>query len=461
VPGAFSVPVGDEGGALADGVDQDGVITSGDLDLWTFSATAGDRITLQLTELTGGAGFTPKIEMFAPNGERREFAQNATAATLDTAIELGGSYTVLVSDATKSGTGTYRLRLTRGSIAPPGANVLTNGAAQTGSISSAGASNSWTFPASAGDAIVLRIGEITQTGSFVPRIRLFNPTSVQLAAASSSLAAGVAVTATNTGTFTVIVDDAGAVATGTYRLTLAKTGSPIGVSTGDEGGPLTNGAVYTGTIDVGDLDVWSFTANAGERIGLRMGELVAGSPLTPALWLYGPDGALLDSYGAGGVAAEVSVRATNSGTFTVVAGDNSSFLTGSGTYRLKLLKTGSPIVVSAGDEGGPLTNGVVYDGTIDVGDVDGWTFIANAGENIAVRMAELVPGSPLIPGLWLYGPDGALLDSYGAGGVAAGVSVRATNSGIFTVVAGDNSSFFKGSGNYRLTIAKTGLPIVV
>ena len=43
-----------------------------------------------------------------------------------------------------------------------------------------------------------------------------------------------------------------------------------------------------------------FTATNGERITVRMGEMTNGSALTPALWLYGPNGALLDSFGAGG-----------------------------------------------------------------------------------------------------------------------------------------------------------------
>ena len=116
MPAAFTVPAGDEGGALADSVDQDGAIVLGDFDLWSFAATPGDRLTLLITELTGGASFTPMIELFAPNGHRQAIAQGALTATFDAAVELGGTYTVLVSDANQIGAGTYRLRLTRGNI---------------------------------------------------------------------------------------------------------------------------------------------------------------------------------------------------------------------------------------------------------------------------------------------------------------------------------------------------------
>jgi len=233
--------------------------------------------------------------------------------------------------------------------------ALTNGWTHTGTISPAGDSDSWTFSASIGDRIVIRIGEITQTGSFTPRIRLQNPSAVQIAVASSSLVAEIAVTATNTGTFTVIVDDAvGTTAMGTYRLTLAKSPGGVFVAPGDEGGPLTNGVMHTGILSTGDLDVWTFTAASGDNLVVRMGQITDTNTFWTWVRLYDPDGTLLRS-SADSTAAEVSIRATNSGTFIVVVGDGNGGLFGSGDYRLTLAKTGDPVLVSAGDEGGSLS----------------------------------------------------------------------------------------------------------
>jgi hypothetical protein len=462
VPASFVVPVGDEGGALADGVNTDGSIPVGDLDLWTFAAAPGDRITLQVTELTGGATFTPMIELFAPNGERLRTTNNATAATLVRAIEVGGTYTVLVSDASQTGTGTYRLLLTRGTITPPGVNVLTNGATHLGDVAVAGQTNTWTFTASAGDRIVLRAGELSAT-AFTPWIRLFNPGNTQIDSAFGASAAEIEVTAATNGTFRVIVNDGsgGGNQTGTYRLTLVKTGSPIVISPGDEGGPLTHGVMHTATIETGDIDAWTFTANAGENLVVRIGEITdISANFTPWIRLYGPDGAFLGD-GFGALAGEVAVRATASGTFTVVVGDGNSIRSGVGTYLLTLAKTGSPIVISAGDEGGPLTNGLTHTASIETGDIDAWSFIANAGENLVVRIGEITDISAnFTPWIRLYGPDGAFLDE-GFGALAGEVAVRATSSGTFTVVAGDGNSIRSGSGTYRLSLAKTGSPIVI
>ncbi|HUI06991.1 MAG TPA: HYR domain-containing protein [Verrucomicrobiae bacterium] len=342
----------------------------------------------------------------------------------------------------------------------PAQGPIASGQTQTGTISSAGGSDTWILSANAGDSIVLRIGKITQTGTFTPRIRLYSPNLALLATASGSVAAEIAVTATTTGAFTVVVDDAlGAGATGTYRLTLAQTGSAVEVSPGDEGGLLTNGVMYTGTIDVGDLDVWSVSATAGASIVVSMGELSAGSSLWPQVRIFSPSGALLGS-NYGSAAVGMTVTAPSSGNFLVVVGDGGSGLGGSGDYRLTVALTGSAVEVSPGDEGGLLTNGVMYTGTIDVGDLDAWSVTASAGEGIVVGMGELTAGSSLSPWVRIFSPSGALLGG-NSGTAAAQVAVTAPSSGAFLVVAGDGSPGSGGSGGYRLTMARTGSAVVV
>ena len=67
-----------------------------------------------------------------------------------------------------------------------GQGALTNGWTHTGTIAPIGDSDSWTFTANTGDSLVIRIGKITQTNSFTPRIRLINPLAVQQASTFGS-----------------------------------------------------------------------------------------------------------------------------------------------------------------------------------------------------------------------------------------------------------------------------------
>jgi hypothetical protein len=152
-----------------------------------------------------------------------------------------------------------------------------------------------------------------------------------------------------------------------------------------------------------------------------------------------------------GTAGEVAVQATESGTFTVVIGDGSQFLGDSGDYQLTLAKTVSPVEVSPGDEGGPMTGIDVYDGNIDIGDLDVWSFTAFSGNTISINVTELVSGSPLVPWVRLYGRDGTLLKSV-SGAATAGFVMSAPATGSYLVVVGDGSQFLGDSGTYAMTV---------
>ena len=74
-----------------------------------------------------------------------------------------------------------------------GQGALTNGWTHTGTIAPAGEVDSWTFSATNGGRIVIRIGEISQTNNFTPRILLLTPNAVQQATASGTVAAEISV----------------------------------------------------------------------------------------------------------------------------------------------------------------------------------------------------------------------------------------------------------------------------
>lgn len=293
-----------------------------------------------------------------------------------------------------------------------------------------------------------------------PLVRIYGPNGALLDSDFGAYAAEVTTRATNTGTFTVVAANAEPYSpggNGGFHITLALSTptNPVVVAVGDDGGDLTNGFTHTGSLLVGDADVWRFTANSGDGIVVRLGESVGGSTLYPWVRIYGPNGALLDSDFAA-FASEVTTRATNTGTFTVVAVNAEPYSPGgNGNYLITLAttKTNTPLEIAGGDEGGNLTNGYTHTGTLSVGDADVWSFTANSGDGIVVRLGESVGGSTLYPWVRIYGPNGALLSSDFAA-YASEVTTRATNTGTFTVVAVNAEPYSPGgNGNYRLTLS--------
>jgi hypothetical protein len=462
-----TVSSGDEGGPMTNGAMHTGTISVGDLDLWTFTANAGEAIVIRAGETSSGSPLTPYLRLFNPNGTQVDYQSGYSAAEVQVTANATGTYLVVVADGNTGwiGSGDYRLTLAKtGSpvTVSPGdeGGPMTNGATHTGTID-VGDLDLWTFPANAGDAIVIRAGELASGSPLTPYLRLFNPNGTQVDYQSGYSAAEVQVTAGVTGTYLLVVADGstGWVGAGGYRLTLAKTGSPITISSGDEGGPLVNGAMETGTIDVGDLDAWTLTANHGDAIVVRMGETTPGSSLTPYLRIFDPAGVQV-SYQSGASAAEVEVNADSTGTFLVVACDGATGWVGSGGYRLTLAKTGSPVAVSSGDEGGPLASGARYTGTISVGDLDVWTLAANPGDAIVVRAGEITAGSALTPFVRVYSPTGVRLGNNSAA-AAADVEVNATVAGTYLVVVADGTTGWGGSGDYIINMAHTGEPVTI
>src|SRR5437868_2213782 len=108
--------------------------------------------------------------------------------------------------------------------------------------------------------------------------------------------------------------------------------------------------------------VWTINANAGDKLLIRAEPVERAGTLFPFLRLYSPTGVLLDQDARS--VAEVGCRATNNGPYVVVVSSGGANFNTAGSYRLTLARTGEGVSVSAGDEGGTLTNGFAYKGNI-------------------------------------------------------------------------------------------------
>jgi hypothetical protein len=266
---------------------------------------------------------------------------------------------------------------------------------------------------------------------------LFGPTGARVASSFGGTDNDFEYTATTSGIFTVLVSSDTFNGVGTYVLRLAQKPEPFVVPVGDEGGTLTNGANLTGAITLGDLDMWTFTATAGDVINLRLGT----TNFSGALELFGPTGTRVDS-SFGGSDNAFEYTAVASGTFTVLV--SSDAFGGLGTYVLRLAQTPEPFVVPVGDEGGALTGVKQYFGTITLADMDMWSFTAFKGDPINLELNT----TGFSGALELFGPTGARVAS-SFGGADNSFEYTAATSGTFKVLVSSDS--FGGIGTYSLT----------
>ena len=452
LPAAYVVPAGDEGGTLTNGGNVSGTNDLGDEDLWTFTANSGDNVVLRCADTSGGASYLPWVRLYGPDGAL--LASDADAADSYVAYRAtnSGTFSVLVGSATAGFTGSYLLRFAQMPgvfTIPPGdeGGTLVNGGNHDGT-NDLGDEDMWSFSANTGDSVVLRCGKLSGTASYYPWVRIYGPNGALLAQDNDATDAYVAYRMTNSGSFTVLVGSAYAGNTGAYRLRFMQIPGAFIVPPGDEGGAMTSGGNHDGTNDLGDEDIWTFTANTGDNLVLRCGETSGVGSYAPWIRLYGPTGALL-SQNNNATDAYLAYQATNSGTFTVLIGSANAGYTG--TYRLRLMRMPGAFSTPPGDEGGALSNGGNHDGVTDIGDEDPWTFTANAGENVILRCGELSGTASYTPWLRLYGPNGALL-AQDNDATDARLAYQTTNSGTFTVLVG--SSTVGHTGTYRLRFGR-------
>ena len=461
-PPPITVSAGDEGGPLTNGAIHTGEILQGDVDAWTLTATAGERIAVHIGEITDTDDFRPWLRLWAPNGATLGDVSGVSATVIDDVVApVTGTYLVLVAsfDSGFDGEGTYRMTLMRtpGPItvsAGDQGGALTNGAIHEGEITQ-GDVDIWTFNANAGDRIAIHIGEITDTDDFRPWIRLWTQNGATLGDVSGVSATVLDdVVAPITGTYFVMVAtfDSGFDGEGTYRLTMTHTPGPITVSPGDQGGPLANGALTQGEITQGDVDIWTFSANAGDRIAVHIGEITDTADFRPWIRLWAPNGATLGD--VAGVAATVidDAIAPVTGTYLVLVASFDSGFDGTGTYGLTMTHTPGPITVSPGDQGGPVTVGATQSGEIITGDVDVWTVTLNAGDRISVNATETTDPLDFRPWIRVWAPNGATIGDTAGISSAQITNAVAPASGTYLILIATFDSGFDGTGTYNLVV---------
>lgn len=490
--GALETSPDDQGGPLANGGTAVGNIYIGDVDAWTFTARAGEYLTLSMGEDDlHSATFAPQIRLVSPTGALVASDRGAVTARVGAPAPATGTYTVLVEtgddgiNVPRLGTGAYRLSLVRGGAAVVTADgdqggPLVNGITHAGRIN-AGDLDSWTFQAAADEYFLVSVGKRSGSDNFQPDILVLGPDGAVVTRDNAGFPRGVTAQvggqAPRAGTYTVVVGSGDYVinglhyaGTGDYRLTLVRSGSAVTQSPDDQGGLMLNGANYDGDLYAGDLDGWSFTLNAGDYLRVSVGQRGGTDDFQPAIWVLGPDGAVLGYDNAGfprGTVAQVEGHAPRAGRYTVVVSSGDAVLggrhaVGAGTYRLTSVRVPDGSTVSRGDEGGTLTDGV--GGYIDVGDLDAWTLDAQAGDTLSIQMTRgastLQAAFRLVDGSGRFVAEGR--DPYNRRDEPARVRLVVPATTTYTVVAYSGDAVLggphnTGNGGYTLNVTRAGV----
>jgi hypothetical protein len=431
----------------------------------TLAVSAAPDYALSLTPaaLTIGQGANGSTTV---NITRTNFSAAVTLSLGNAPAGVAGSFDPTAATGTSSA-----LTVSVGAAVAPGVyNLTVDGAATAGHRATpltltVSSTPDYALSLSPAALTIVR-GATGTTTTTITRTNFAGPVTLSLGSAPTGVTGSFSPAAPTGISSTLTVSVGVAVAPGLYNLTVdgsATVGgrsTPLTLTVSANAPPsLINGQTYSGTISVpGELDTWTFTATQGDYIALSMGAVTpASASFAPWIRLVSPTGVLLGNSATGQGAADIAATAPTSGTYTVIVGSYlSGAIDGTGSYLLTLAKGPGAVVVSPGDEGGPMTNGATNAGTIYLGDLDTWTFDATQGDFIALSMGAVTPASAhFAPWIRLVSPTGVLLGNSALGTATAQITVTVPASGTYTVIVGSYlSGYFDGTGSYLLTLTR-------
>jgi hypothetical protein len=467
-------PADGDGKALVSNTTTTGAIaTIGDLDLYTFSAAVGDHVVLSIGEGAAAVtGFDPDITLYSPTGALLQTTTGTVSGFIDAPITAAGTYTVLIREYNNNTTGDYRLYFDKlpfaGSATDPAdgdGRALVSNTTTTGAIGSVGDLDLYSFNAAMGDRIILSVGEgANATAAFDPDMTLFSPTGAVVSTVLGTQSAYIEETITTAGRYNVLVREYNDDTTGDYRLHFVKlpfTGNPTDPADGDGQTLVSNTTINAAMGTVGDLDLYTFTAAAGDSFAITAGD-TSGNAFTPQLTVYRPDGTVQATDTAVGGAGVELLSLTVAGTYSVLIDDYTD--NHIGNYALHFIKLPGPQPIDPADQdGGALASGQSVTASLTAGDLDAYTFTLATGGSATVRASEL-GATAFFPQIDVFGPNGAQVGTNTGNASALVTLTNVTLGGTYTIVMHDFGD--DNPGQYALALnatpgADTRAPAVV
>lgn len=307
--------------ALTFGVTMECSITlAGEIDAFTFTGAAGDRIRVRVIETSGA--LSTFHEIVRPNGVS---LCSTVTGELTCLLDSAGIHTILVRDFSGPDTGNYALYIQRLN-SPVGCTLAELGALPlSDTIGEAATNDCFIFPLAAGDMVRGRVVETA--GSTSAYQEIVRPNGSTLCGAI-----GIETTclADTTGTFTLLVKDFGGANTLSYNVYIQRLTNPPRCLPLPFGGSPLNGILNVPA----ETDCFVFSGLANANVRVRAVEITSG--FSAFIEVVRPDGTNL----CGTIGIEITCELNIGGSYTILIKDFNGANTGE--YELSLVCLTSP-----------------------------------------------------------------------------------------------------------------------
>ena len=182
----------------------------GETEEFEIEITAGQTVDISVGETSNSAGPSPRLTIFAPNGSEVGAATGSVDANLEFIATQSGTYTAVVEDDARDTLLNFRIR----ALTLPGTPELIAGRDQAlangeEAISSVPEGGFALFPVEvlAGQTVDISVGETSNSAGPSPRLTIFAPNGSEIGTATGSVDANLEFIATQSGTYTAVVED--------------------------------------------------------------------------------------------------------------------------------------------------------------------------------------------------------------------------------------------------------------
>jgi len=434
--------------------------TRAQMDTYTVDAMEGDALLFLMSSSWHASEKGEWLMLYAPDGSLVTCSQvygyyswspegSISARALQT-----GTYTLLVGSGgsiREDITGTYSVFGQRTNN-PSNAIYVNFDEIVNGTIDSALQIDTYSFNATAGDRVFLRL----QAEENYPSIRMYAPNGTELA--SKSLISDDYMQAwslPDSGTYTVLLGDVNNPSIGSYTFYLQRINNPADAQA------LTFGETSTGTIETRvQMGTHTIDAMEGDTLLFRMSS--SWHALGKGEWmvLFAPDGSMVtksqisnfwSTFSGWMPGGDITARAPQTGTYTLLVGGGGSVYEDiSGNYSVYGQRTNNPGNAIPFEFGGTVSGSIN-----DTAQMDTYTLMAAANDHVILRMQADRDGT-YVPPVHVYAPNGTEL-AITSDWYDQCVDVNLPESGTYTILIGymDHTN----TGAYSLYLQRTNNPV--
>jgi hypothetical protein len=417
-----------------------------EVDAFTLTAAAGERVYVAFSSEGGIAGFNPVWRLLAPGGGAVPGCGTFTTVSLDCTLPNAGTYTLEVEDSGLNATGTYSIQIQRLRAAERCGGSISCDVAQSGTLAAGGRADTdlYSFTGIALENVHIALARTGGAAGFNPVWRLILPDGSPAPSCGTFSTADRVCALSIAGSYAIHVADSLFDASGTYgvhvqRLTAAqRCGGTIACNV--------TGSHTLGSVNLADTNLHSFDAAAGERIYVAITDLGAGT-FNPVWRLVAPDGTLVPGC-SGYTTASLDCSLPSAGSYAVEVVDSN--LDGSGTYSLQIqrLTAANRCDAAAIACDTPVATTIGMSGEADT---NLHSFTGVAGEIVGISLTSHGGAAGFAP-LWrLLLPSGAPDPSCGTFSTAMR-SCPLSVGGSYAIHVADN--FHDSSGTYGLHLQR-------